>query len=179
MSDKVLGIVPGINNSKAIIYYNSKSKDCYYRVYGAHNVLADQEDYEYAYIIDQSQIDWTKLEIKTPIYASVSQFEDEDYNSHIKNEIEYETIQDFENAAKSIIKDLTEENKIEQISANYQLKGNLINSKQAIKSLVNTLLNYLTWQELETGAIEIYQDITDSPESYPELFIKRENYNKH
>lgn len=126
-------------------------------IYGAHNILDEQEPHEFAYKI---KADISKLDPQTPIYASVNAFLDT--NNNIAND--YETVTDLYNYVKDILQNL-DPNDFKK-----PLKPNLISNKQIINKLVELIFDGVTWQSFSTFAEDVQQDIEENPECYSYLF---------
>ena len=150
--------VTGLGDSYAT--FNPTTQE--WEVIGAPNVLDDQEDGELAYKINCDQNDWRDFANDVPIYASVY---------HDNDKPEASTVSDFKASAKQIINDL--QNDPDDIPAGYQLKSNLANDQDAIGKLVDTLIDYLTWQHLVSIENEIVTDINEAPDAYPYLLKER------
>lgn len=151
MSTGTIQIIPGINKSKAIF------ENGHWIIYGAHNILDEQEPNEFAYKI---KTDISKLDPQTPIYASVNAFLDT--NNNIAND--YETVADLYDYVKEILQNL------DSNDFKNPLKPNLISNKYIINKLAELIFDGVTWQSFSTFAEDVQQDIEDNPECYSYLF---------
>ena len=110
------------------------------------------------------------------VHASVNCFDEingDDGNfTPVTND--YETAGDLIQLAKEILTDLTSEDpssfQMDVFDQPMTLKTNVINNQGALKEVMDTLYNGVTWQAMGSYAPDVYQDILDQPDAYPELF---------
>ena len=163
--------IPGENDSYAI-----KDPELGWQIHGAQGVLDEQAEDEYVYKADLSIDTILKLDPETPIYAGVNSFgeingDDESFTA-VTNA--YETAGDLIQLAKEILTDLTSEDpssfQMDVFDQPMTLKTNVIDNQDALKEVMDTLYNGVTWQAMGSYAPDVYQDILDQPDAYPELF---------
>ena len=163
--------IPGENDSYAI-----KDPELGWQIHGAQGVLDEQAEDEYVYKADLSIDAILKLEPETPIYASVNSFDeingDDGTFTPVTNA--YETAGDLIQLAKEILTDLANEDpssfQMDVFDQPMTLKANLVDNQDALKEVMDTLYNGVTWQAMGSYAPDVYQDILDQPDAYPELF---------
>lgn len=158
-------IIKGLNCSKAI-----KDGNGNWFVIGAHDVLDEQEDTEFAYKIAETDIKTVlQLNADTPVYAGVNSFEN---NSN--ETADYVTVNDLIELAKEMLKDIQN---AEHADFNWSVfnqlmrrKNDLVNNQTAIEEIANAFLDQLTWQQPTSYFDELEEDVCEQPDAYEALF---------
>ena len=159
-------LINGINGS-----YAAKDENKNWYVHGAPDVLDEQGDGELAYKINADFDEVKMLPKDTPIYAGVHAFDD--FENDFDKCYDFLNVNDVYAVAKEILSDL-DQSDFAEYNDKYILKTDVENDQQALDRIAESLFDQVTWQSFESYATDLTEDICDTTDAYPELFINKE-----